>query len=205
MTRPNTSKAYTETLGFTPMLLFSSVLFLVIAVPFGWMALDPEIMTGPGILLFFLASLAFCGGSGLAMLIAAARHPVALRVDHDGVTLGRPPGLFTQYGFWWRTPRITVPWHDIDAVVVFGLATNGPQRATVSCIGLRFRAGVALPRGEPTRTTVWQYLNRALGQDRQPEDVGLYRQIFGWRLDNRRLTKAVKAHAHPGVQVIDRR
>jgi hypothetical protein len=202
MTEVTTSKAYTETLGFTPMLVFSSVLFLAIAVPFGWMALDPEIMTGPGIGLFFLASIAFCGGSGLAMLTAAARHPVALRVDHDGVTLGRPPGLFTQYGFWWRTPRVTVPWHDIDAIVVFRLAIS-PQRG-VSCIGLRFRAGAPLPPGEPTRTTVWQYLNRALGQGRPPEDVGLYRQIFGWRLDQKRLTKAVKAHAGSGVQVIDR-
>jgi hypothetical protein len=202
MTGPTISKAYAETLGFTPMLVFSSVLFLVVAVPFGWMALDPEIMTGPGILLFFLVSLAFCGGSGLAMLIAAARHPVALRVDHDGVTLGRPPGLFIQYGFWWRTPKVTVAWHDLDAIVVFDLAIS-PRRA-VSCIGLRLRAGAALPPGEPTRTTVWQYLNRALGQGRPPEDVGFYRQIFGWRLDQKRLTKAVTAHAGPGVQVIDR-
>jgi hypothetical protein len=78
------------------------------------------------------------------------------------------------------------------------------------------RAGAALAPGEPTRTTVWQYLNRALGQDRPPVGVGPYRwngvtvpaivhrQILGWRLDQTRLTKAVNAHAHPGVQVIDR-
>jgi hypothetical protein len=87
-----------------------------VAVGFGWMALDPEIMTDLAAWLFFPVTIAFFGGIGLSLLIAAARHPVALRVDHDGVTLGRAPVLLTQHGFWWRTPRVTVPWQDIDAV-----------------------------------------------------------------------------------------
>jgi hypothetical protein len=147
-TEPTTSTACTEKIGFTPILVFCSVLFLAMAVGFGWMALDPEIMTDLAAWLFF---------------------PVTI---------------------------------DIDAVVVFGLANSG--QGTVSCIGLRLRAGATLPPGEPTGTSVWQYLNRALGQGRPPDDVRLYRQIFGWRLDQTRLTKAVQAYAHPGVQIIDR-
>jgi hypothetical protein len=200
---PTTSKAYTETIGFTPMIVFGSVLSLALALGFGWMLLDPQIRTGADAWLFFLTSIAFFAGVGLALLIAAARHPVALRVDDDGVTLGRSAGLFTPYGFWWRTRRVTVPWRDIDAIVVFGLAV-GSRYDALSCIGLRLRAGAALPPGEPTRTTLWQYLSRALGQERPPEGVGPHRQILGWRLDQERLTKAVNAHAHPGVQVIDR-
>jgi hypothetical protein len=201
MTQPTTSEAYTAKVGFTPLLVFCSVISTGIAAGFGWMALDPQIMTDLAAWLFFPTTIAVFGSVGLALPIVAARHPVALRVDHDGVTLGRPPGLLTQHGLWWHTPRVTVPWRDIDAIVVFDLTDSGPS--TVSCIGLRLRAGADLPPGEPTRPSAWQYLNRVLGQSRPPDDVRLFRQIFGWRLDRELLAEAVRAHAHPGVQVVD--
>lgn len=59
------------------------------------------------------------------MLVGALRHTVALRVDQHGVTLGRAAALMTHHGLWWRTPRVKVPWHDIDAIVFFSL--SAPQ------------------------------------------------------------------------------
>jgi hypothetical protein len=54
----------------------------------------------------------FIVGLGLSWIVAAARHWTALRVDQDGVTLGRRP-------FPGSRP-VTVPWSDIETIVVFG-------------------------------------------------------------------------------------
>jgi hypothetical protein len=55
----------------------------------------------------------------------AARHPVAPRVDHDGVTLGRSAGLLTALTASGGVRRASPsPWQDIDAIVVFDLAAG---------------------------------------------------------------------------------
>jgi hypothetical protein len=201
VTEVNIPGPYEERLRFTPMLVLCMVLFLAIGLVYGWIATDLTITDGPGGLPFALVPIVFFGGGGLSMLVGALRRRVALRVDQDGVTLGRPPGLMTHHGLWWRTPRVTVPWADIDAVVLFSLDT--PKTGPLSFIGLRLRPGAAHPRREPRRLGIWRRLNIWMGQARPPEDVALYRQIFGWQVNKRRLRRAVEAHAR-GVKVMDR-
>jgi hypothetical protein len=201
VTEPSVLEPYEERLGFTPMLAFCTVIFLAIGGFWGWMATDPQVTSGPAGWVFAVVTIVFFGGGGLSMLFGALRRQVALRVDEHGVTLGRPPGLMTHHGLWWRTPRVTVPWDDIDTVVLFSL--NAPGSSTLSFVGLRLHDGAALPAREPWRWGVWRRLNMWMGQGRPPEDIDLYRQIFGWRVDEKRLRSAAKAYAR-GIPVMDR-
>ena len=199
MTEPNLPKPYVERYRFTPMLVLCTVLFLGIGASWAWIGAVSGLTDSLAGWLMLLVPIVFFGGGGLAMLLGPLLHGLALRVDQDGVTLGRELGLMTHNGLWWRTPQVTVPWNDVDAVVLFSLAN--PKGGSVSCIGVRLRAGASLPPSEPTGFVLWQRLNAALGQERPPEDVSFYRQIFGWEADKRRLRRAVKTHA-TGVEVM---
>ncbi len=126
------------------------------------------------------------------MLLGPLLHGLALRVDQDGVTLGRELGLMTHNGLWWRTPQVTVPWNDVDAVVLFSLAN--PKGGSVSCIGVRLRAGASLPPSQPTGFVLWRRLNAALGQERPPEDVSSTGRSSAGR-PRRPRRRAVKTHA----------
>jgi hypothetical protein len=185
------SRHYVTRFGFTPTLVFSLVIFFSIAAGFVWMA--TYVMKDPGGQAFALLTIAFFGGNGLFTLVGALRRGVALRMDDSGVTLGRTPGLITDHGLFGRGPVTSVPWGDIDAVVLFDL--TAPRSATQSFIGLRLRSGAIHPPREPTRLGIWRRVGIWMGQEPPPHDVNVYRQIFGWRLDKVRLVKTVAACA----------
>lgn len=86
--------------------------------------------------LMFAGVAAVFAALAVAVLVQAPRHPLALRADHQGVTLGPEPG-FTHQGFWWRASEITLTWHDIEAVVHF--SRDYTVAAFSDYIGLRLR------------------------------------------------------------------
>jgi hypothetical protein len=151
----------------------------------------------------YLASWVIFGlGEGLVPLIAAFNQREAMRVDEEGVTLACAPLMLTQHGLWWRTPRVKVFWHEIDAVVLFSLSTPKAW-LDVPFVGLRLCADVELPPGEPRRLGLWRRLSRWMGQSSPPRGVDLYRQIFGWKPDEQRLREAVRLYSD-GVRVMVR-
>jgi hypothetical protein len=187
------SRHYVTRFGFTPTLVLSLVIFLSIAAGAVWMATDPYIVKDAGGQAFVLLAIAFFGGSGLFTLVGALRRGVALRVDDSGVTLGRTPWLITHQGLLGRGSMTSVPWGDIDAVVLFDL--TAPGSGTQSFIGLRLRSGAMHPPREPTRLGIWRRIGIWMGEESPPHDVNVYRLIFGWRLDEVRLVKTVAACA----------
>jgi hypothetical protein len=201
MKEPRRFEPYVERVRFTPMVIFVLVFFFGVTGIWGWLfGTDPALRQSPGGWAIILVPIAVFGGAGVTILIDTLRYPLALRVDHVGVTLGRSAVLLTHHGWSWRTPQVTVPWHDAEAVVLYQVS-NHSSGTSMGYVGLRLRAGVAQPPGEPSEKGFWRRLGGWLGQDLPPEGVTVYRQIFGWRLDEKRLRKLVKQHTGGAVRV----
>jgi hypothetical protein len=192
---------YEARLEFTPLLVILLIGCAAISAAWLWIGLV-TLGDDPGVLALSLLVVFLFGGNLPSGLIGPKRREPVLRLDEAGVTLGRPPMLFSHRGLRWRLPRtLTVPWSDIEAVVLFTLKTrNSP--AEPPFVGLRLRPGVAPPAAEPG-PGLMERLNRLLGQEPPPRDVSVYRGIFGWHLDEHRLVAVVRAYA-PHVQVLDR-
>jgi hypothetical protein len=133
------------------------------------------------------------GGGYLALrLITALSRRVALRVDVTGVTLGAVPP-------WPRTHTATVPWSDIEAVVLWRQATA--RRTSVRYLGLQRRAGLA-PLPGSLRSGLLKKMTRSV----VPRDVPLQlaidsRPVSLWRLDERRLAEAIDRFG-AGVELV---
>jgi hypothetical protein len=200
---------YVARIGPRPILLFCSLLclaigggFLLMLADLAMQAEDWDWVGAPFVLAFTVLVVVFGLGEGLVPLFAVFTRREALRVDEDGVTLACAPLMLTQHGLWWRTPTVTVFWHEIDAVVLFSLSSSGSS-LDVPCIGLRLCADVQLPPGEPRSLGLWRRLCRWMGQSSPPRGVDLYRQIFGWKPDEQRLREAVRLY-YDGVRVMVR-
>jgi hypothetical protein len=204
MSNAKAPKSYVERVGFTPSFTAAIVFLLGLTGFWVWMGTDPVFREDLAGWAFIVLPILFFGGFGLILLVDALRRPITVRVDHEGVTLGRPPGLLTQHGLRWRTPTVRVLWRDIEAIVLFSQHSNASSGAIPTFIGLGLRAGASLPPAEPVREGMMRRLSVLMGQDRAPADVSLYRHIFGWRVDVKRLGAVVRRHA-PAVKVMDRR
>ncbi|GAA0814043.1 hypothetical protein Sya03_58270 [Spirilliplanes yamanashiensis] len=192
---------YEERVRFTPTVVLAIGFFLVVAVV--WAALfgtDPAMRGDAEGWAVILVPVAVFGGVGVAILADVLRHPLALRVDGHGVTLGRSAGLVSHHGWAWRTPQVTVPWEDTDAVVLYRVGTS--NGSSMAYVGLRLRAGAALPSGEPSERGFWPRLGRLLGSDEAPCGVAVYRQVFGWRIDEKRLKRHVRQRTRGRVEVL---
>jgi len=151
---------------------------------FGYVALFAGMMVLWGALAIVL------GGAAVSWLAAMATRRVALRLDQDGVTLGRmafPP-----------TRLVRVPWHDIEDVVLFDRRRTGGY-GWVSHIGLRLRPGAVRPPGVPTPGTLRALIYR-LNAGREPWPADVYRVISGWDVDDTELARAVHTFA-PHVSI----
>ncbi len=117
----------------------------------------------------------------VALVLAAFqawRRSLVLRVDEDGVELGR--GVRYEYGTA-RAAITTVPWSSIREVVVIS-GTTGP-----TSVGVRLQPGAPLPTG--ARAIV-----EGAGADLRTDVPA--------RFDRTRLAEAVAAHGG-GVRLVD--
>jgi hypothetical protein len=139
-----------------------------------------EVWAAAGAVTFFVVGAALLAWMGLSWLIAAATHRVALRVDANGVTLGRVPFPPSR--------RVTVPFRDIEAVVLFRRHGNGRW---LTLVGLRLRPGV--PRGSTMRRLLYRVNTGLL----HPYPVDVYRAVYGWTLDETALRAALAGYQIP--------
>jgi hypothetical protein len=194
---PNkTSKAgpaYVERFRFTPMVIFTVLLCLVIAVGFVIIAVSTDMGDDPLGLALAGAVVAFTGGLAAFLLVAGWRQQVTLRVDAHGVTFGRPATPFSNDGLWFLVPPVTVPWSEIDAIVLFSRPV--PDGAPQDFIGLLQRPadGPRARRSAGRRPDVRDAL----------DGVDPCRQIYGWRVDRARLRQVARRNA-PHVRVVQR-
>jgi hypothetical protein len=141
--------------------------------------------------LFGVASMLFGGGCLALRLIPVLSHRVALRVDVTGVTLGAMPP-------WPRSHTATVPWSDIEAVVLWRLVTVG---GIVRYFGLQRRVGLAPLPGSPRSGLGKKMTSLVLPRD-VPFQVAIdSRPVSLWRLDEKRLLDAIDRFG-AGVELV---
>jgi hypothetical protein len=126
----------------------------------------------------------FFGTAASAWTVAVATKQVALRLDRDGVTLGRTP----------FPPRraVTVPWADLQAIVIYQQMPATVGAPTLTRLGLRLRPSAVRPRGIPQPGSIRARLNW------KPAEVS--RDTRGWSVDELQLRLALYAYApHVGL------
>jgi hypothetical protein len=125
----------------------------------------------------------------LPSVIGPASRMTAFRADPAGVTLGADPAGWPLG----RISAVTVPWADVEGIILY--QGPGPRWGDrdVQCIGIQRRQGSpALPWGnEP-----------ASGCPVPGVAAGAARRIGTWRLDRERLA-AVTAAVAPGMPIIE--
>lgn len=130
---------------------------------------------------FFTALCVFCivvfAGSALGWTMAIAQRRLALGLGDDGITLGRVPFPPTR--------RVTVPWADLEAIILY--ERDLPYVGYQPFLALRLRDGADRPPGVPQPGSIRARLNRRPGEVSRP--------IKGWRLDRYRLVQVVRAYA----------
>jgi hypothetical protein len=198
------TQPYVVRVRFSPAVVLMIVFFLVLAVfwwwQFGMKGFAWTSLWGWGVV---VPPVLFFAGAAVDGLVHTLRRPVGLQVDQDGVTLGRSPGPIS-YREWWHNPQVTVPWQDIQAVVLFERYSSSAN-GRASYVGLRLRPGAATPPGPPSDAGFWRRLGGWLGRERPPKGLGLCRMAFGWKIDAQRLKTVVKQHSGGAVRVDDRR
>lgn len=132
------------------------------------------------------------GGGAVTFLIVMARGNLALRVDSEGVTVGSSP-------LGREIPGRTVPWSDIQAIVMF---TQNTGKGTMNYVGVMRQPGLeplpASPGPRALRASEW--LIPGISRDILATSV----PVNGWSLDKERLSQAIKLNA-PRVPLWDRR
>jgi hypothetical protein len=126
----------------------------------------------------------------VSWLVAVATRRLALRVDKNGITLGRVPFPPSRL--------VTVPWRDITTIVLFERQkTIGPCPVGFSVrvrhIGLRLEHGADRPPGVPTPGTARAMLYR-INAGRKPWPADVYRAAYGWHLDENQLESTVRSY-----------
>lgn len=135
------------------------------------------------------------GGGAILFLAIMIRGNLALRIDSEGVTLGSSPLRR-------EVPGRTVPWADIQAIVLFEQITYGPGRNNLSYVGIERRPGLEpLPGGPGARALrTSQALIPGIPRDVLATSV----PVNGWSLDKGSLTRAIELNA-PHIPLVDRR
>jgi hypothetical protein len=153
-----------------------------------------------GLVLLILVLLgSIMGGLAVGWVVSIRSRRTALRVDRDGVTLGRPafpPGA-----------TVHVPWSAIDAVVVFERSSGhagGLLKITVPMVGVRLARDAVRPDGIPGPKTFMGRVRR-LDAGIEPWPADEFREVRGWRLDEVQLRDMVIRHANRSVFVDQRR
>jgi hypothetical protein len=193
-------KVYEARVGFTPSLIAGVVLLLGLTAAWVWMGTDPVMWEDPWGWAMIVVPILLFGSFGTLLLVNALRRAVTLRVDQDGIWLGRPAGLITVHGFWWQTPPLTVPWRDIEAVTVYTQRSDAGS-GSWTCLGLEMRAESSVA---PKGAGFLRRLRDLLGPDREPGTMHISRHVFGWQVDIKALRSAVRQHAR-AVTVTDHR
>jgi hypothetical protein len=133
----------------------------------------------------------FGGGYLAVRLITALIRRVALRVDVTGVTLGAVPP-------WPRTHTATVPWSDIEAVVLWRQVT---RRTSIRYLGLQRRPGHA-PLPGSLRSGLLKKMTRFVVPGDVPFQTAIdSRPVSLWRLDEKRLAGAIDRFG-AGVELV---
>lgn len=181
---------YVVRFGWTPrdlIMVPACLLFIVVGT---WMAVDRQ---------WIGVACALLGAAYLAILVTTGLiRRVALAVTAEGVTLGMLPP-------WPADRSASVPWSDIDAVVLWRQRVwrfmLWPQ--SIYWIGLERRAA-APPLSGSARNPTLRRIGKAVVPEHVSEDLMVdSRQIAFWRLDKERLRAAVD-HFGGGVPVDDR-
>ena len=133
----------------------------------------------------------FMAVGSVAWLVATARHWEALRADRQGMTLARRPMPGSR--------TVTVPWPDIEAVVVFSIPARKPYYFGGLAVGLRLLSGASRPPGFRDPDSVWAWPRRPPLVIPTPDGVNGFRTVQGYDLDDKALGSVIRAYA-PHVQ-----
>ena len=180
--RVDSQTLYLAKYGWTPKGMFIVIGCAAFTVGGFFMWSDNPLMAGLCIALF--------GLGGVAYLVGLLRGKLALRVDAEGVTLGRSPLVAEVSGR-------TVPWSDVEAVVLFTQITG---RTTMTYVGLQRREGLAPLPGSPGARAL--KVSAALLPGIPVEVLATSIAVNGWRLDQKRLVRTMELVA-PSVQLLD--
>lgn len=137
----------------------------------------------------------FFGGGALLFLVVMLRGNLTLRVDSEGVTLGSSPLRREMQGR-------TVPWSDVEAIVLFEQVTRVNGTSSLSYVGIKRRQGLEPLPGSPRPRAL--RTSQALIPDIPRDILATSVPVNGWSLDKGRLTQAIELNA-PRVPLEDRR
>jgi hypothetical protein len=135
-------------------------------------------------------AIVFFGGGGLVYAIGLMRGKLALRVDAEGITVGRSPIVRELTGR-------TVLWADVVSVVLFVQKTSN---ATTTYVGVQRAEGLAPLPGSPG--AVAMKMSKALLPGIPADVLATSVPVNGWRLDEERLARTLALVA-PSVPVLD--
>lgn len=135
-------------------------------------------------------TIVFFGGGGLVYAVGLMRGKLALRIDAEGITVGRSP-LVRQL------PGRTVPWSDVVSVVLFAQKTSN---TTMIYLGVQRREGLAPLPGSPG--AVAMKMSKALLPGIPADVLATSVPVNGWRLDEERLARTLALVA-PSVPLLD--
>lgn len=173
---------YLAKYGWTPksvLLVIVSAAFTV-ACFFMWAA-NP-LIAGLGIALF--------GLGGVAYVVGLLRGKLALRVDAEGITVGRSPLVR-------ELPGRTVPWADVVSVVLF---IQKASSTTVTYVGVQRREGFDHLPGSPGATAL--KMSKRLLPSIPVDVLATCVAVNGWRLDEESLAKTIEL-VTPSVPLLD--
>jgi hypothetical protein len=181
MTNP---AVYQKNHGWNPKSMFFVIACAAFAIMGGFMWSESPLAGTLAIVL--------CGGGGTAILIGVLRGNLALRVDNEGITLGTS-------ALRREAPRQTVPWSDIEAVVLYQQVVRYNR---IIYVGIRRHDGLEpLPGGPgPRALRIGQAFLPGVPTDTLATSV----QVAGWTLDRTRLAQAIELNA-PQVPLHDLR
>jgi len=146
----------------------------------------------PMSLAFRVLILAFFGGGGALLLGIVCSRRLALRVDAQGITLGGVPPRY-------RQKTVTVPWADIEKVVLWKQALSyGQSMPYVGLVRRPEAPALAGPKGQQVARGVAGVFHVPVSA----ETLSASRAVNGWRLDKPRFVAAVKSFA-PDVPLDD--
>lgn len=150
-----------------------------------------SVAVSAGVAMPLLPTVVLFAGGVLVVLWGVLGRRVAFRVDADGVTLGGSPMRY-------RATTTVFPWADIVALVLWQQVL--PTGSLMPYLGLQRRPGAVPPAGFPGRRG--GAVPAGLVPDLPADVLMSGRAVDGWRLDRRRLARAVARFA-PDAWVLD--
>ncbi|WP_028935612.1 hypothetical protein [Pseudonocardia spinosispora] len=173
---------YLAKYGWTPKSVVVMLVSAVFAVTGFFMWSDNPMIAG--------LTIVFFGGGGVAYALGLMRGKLALRVDAEGITVGRSPLVR-------ELPGRTVPWADVISVALFVQKTSN---SATTYVGVQRREGLAPLPGSPGATAM--KMSKALLPGIPADVLATSVPVNGWRLDEERLTRTLALVA-PSVTLLD--